>query len=109
MQAAACVMVPAGRGSIVNISSIDGVVGMPGFSAYVACKWAVRGMTKTAALELGPHGVRCNSIHPGFIETDMFSGGGRSSHEAHERMAQSVPLRFTGGPTRSPRSTYSRG
>src|SRR5438874_3613856 len=58
-------------GSIVNISSIDGMVGVAGMTSYVASKFAVRGMTRSAALELGPRGIRVNSIHPGVIETPL--------------------------------------
>jgi 3alpha(or 20beta)-hydroxysteroid dehydrogenase len=59
------------RGSIVNISSVDGLRGVNGVAAYSASKWAVRGLTKAAALEFGPHGVRVNSIHPGGVDTSM--------------------------------------
>lgn len=58
-------------GSIVNISSVDGMTGMAFTIAYVASKWAVRGMTKTAALELGQFGIRVNSIHPGGVDTPL--------------------------------------
>ncbi len=64
-------MTAAGGGSILNISSIDGLIGMNNLLGYVASKWAVRGMTKVAAMELGTRGIRVNSIHPGFILTGM--------------------------------------
>ena len=76
MKAAAQVIGASGGGSIVNISSIDGIVGMPGMAGYVSSKFAVRGMTKVAALELAPLGIRCNSVHPGYIDTPMLRGGG---------------------------------
>jgi 3alpha(or 20beta)-hydroxysteroid dehydrogenase len=71
MQAAARPMTAARSGSIINISSIAGLRSSGSGFAYGASKWAVRGMTKTAARELGPYGVRVNSIHPGLIETAM--------------------------------------
>jgi 3alpha(or 20beta)-hydroxysteroid dehydrogenase len=58
-------------GSIVNISSIDGLVGVAGMTSYAAAKFAVTGMTRSAALELGPRGIRVNSIHPGVIASPM--------------------------------------
>jgi 3alpha(or 20beta)-hydroxysteroid dehydrogenase len=64
----------AGGGSIVNISSVAGIVGFPGFLGYVASKWAIRGMTKAAALELAGDGIRVNSVHPGVIDTEMTKG-----------------------------------
>ena len=61
----------SGGGAIVNISSISGMWGTPFAASYVASKWATRGLTKTAALELGRDGVRVNSIHPGGVKTPM--------------------------------------
>ncbi|WP_430782591.1 glucose 1-dehydrogenase [Actinoplanes sp. G11-F43] len=64
-------MSAAGRGSIVNISSIEGFAGAAGLSAYSASKFAVRGLTRSAAQELGPLGIRVNSVHPGGVMTSM--------------------------------------
>lgn len=65
----------AGQGSIVNISSIDGLQAKNSLVAYGSTKWAVRGMTKNAALELGPYNIRVNSVHPGGIWTAMHGAG----------------------------------
>src|SRR5579864_352279 len=75
MRAVAPQMISQRSGSIINISSIGGMRGSGVCFAYGATKWAVRGMTKGAAQELGPHGIRVNSIHPGIIDTPMMRDG----------------------------------
>lgn len=71
MHAAAPAIARAGGGSIVNISSVNGQFGQAFGLPYCAAKFAVRGMTKVAALELGSSGIRVNSIHPGAVDTPM--------------------------------------
>jgi len=66
-------MTRAGGGSIVNVSSVEGLGGMPYLVAYTASKFAIRGMTKVAAMELGDKGIRVNSVHPGAVDTRMVS------------------------------------
>jgi len=74
MKSCAPALIESGNGSIINISSVAGMRASVGSFAYGASKWAVRGMTKTAAVELARKGVRVNSIHPGVIETPMLDG-----------------------------------
>jgi 3alpha(or 20beta)-hydroxysteroid dehydrogenase len=78
------------RGSIVNISSIAGLKGSAGFSAYNASKFAVRGMTKSAARELASHGIRVNSVHPGIINTEMLAT--LDELGIRERVGTQIPL-----------------
>ncbi|MEI7056701.1 glucose 1-dehydrogenase [Nocardioides sp. CCNWLW239] len=79
----------AGTGSIVNISSIGGIIAFSRILGYVASKWAVRGMTKTAAQEFGPLGVRVNSVHPGVVSSEMTVTSDRSHGMAdHQPLAR---------------------
>jgi 3alpha(or 20beta)-hydroxysteroid dehydrogenase len=75
----------AGGGSIVNISSNAGMLGTKGALAYVTSKWAMRGMTKAAAAELGQYGIRVNSIHPGAVATPLLMGDGLTEETFVER------------------------
>jgi NAD(P)-dependent dehydrogenase (short-subunit alcohol dehydrogenase family) len=91
------VMLPQGRGSIVNVSSVAGHRGFAGASVYVASKHAVEGLTKSAALEAAGSGVRVNIIAPGPIETgmlDRFTG----TEERKAGLVGRVPLQRAGGP-----------
>ena len=81
----------AGGGSIVNIASTAGLQGYANLGAYVASKWGLRGVTKTAALELGPHNIRVNLIHPGPIRTPMIAGLG-------DGLAAAQPIARVGEP-----------
>lgn len=84
-----------GTGSIVNISSVDGLRGVNGLSAYVASKWAVRGFTKSLAYELGPAGIRVNSVHPGGVDTTLGNPLGRTGDELQVPY-RGVPLQRIG-------------
>ena len=89
-------------GSIINISSIEGIIGDPKLIAYNASKGAVRLMTKSAALHCtqAGYGVRVNSIHPGFIETPMVAEGvaamGDAAEEFHQRILAAIPMGHLG-------------
>lgn len=116
MRTAARAMIEAGNGgSIINTSSIAGLEGGFGATAYGATKWAVTGMTKTVAKELGKHGIRVNSIHPGAIVTDMISD---MVSGQEEKLISRQPLKRLGTPSdvaemalflASDRSSYCTG
>jgi 3alpha(or 20beta)-hydroxysteroid dehydrogenase len=92
MKAVTETMVDQGSGSIVNISSVAGLRGNAGTVAYTASKFAVRGMTKVAAAELGAFGIRVNSVHPGIIDTAMLGQiRGLAGDEAVEAMRENIP------------------
>jgi 3alpha(or 20beta)-hydroxysteroid dehydrogenase len=84
----------SGGGSIVNVSSLAGLVGYHGIG-YTASKWALRGISRAASMELGPRGIRVNTICPGFIETPMTASAPPSFREAS---IEAIPLHRTGLP-----------
>jgi 3alpha(or 20beta)-hydroxysteroid dehydrogenase len=88
-------LMSATGGSIINTSSVDGMTGMFGVVAYVASKFAVRGMTKTAALELGQLGIRVNSIHPGGVDTPMLHPEGLEAFDL-QKVFTRVPMQRVG-------------
>ena len=96
MRAVVPTMKANGGGSIINASSVEGLAGMAGCTAYAATKWAIRGMTKCAAMELGGRGIRVNSVHPGMIDTPMTRVHGGDA--AMEFGASKVPMRRVGYP-----------
>jgi 3alpha(or 20beta)-hydroxysteroid dehydrogenase len=108
----------AGGGSIVNVSSVEGLGGMPYLAAYTASKFAVRGMTKAAAMELGGFGIRVNSVHPGVIDTEMVREAAGGAEVDMSRVGKRVALRRVGRPEEianlqvflaSDESSYSTG
>ena len=98
MRACAPLMIAGGGGSIVNISSIDGLAGVARMGSYVASKFAVTGMTKTAALEWGRHGIRVNSVHPGVIASPMVDQAPPAVRERLDAMMARQPITRMGRP-----------
>lgn len=90
-------MIARGKGSIVNISSVDGMKGANSLVAYASSKWGVRGLTKVAAMELGHKGVRVNSVHPGGVDTIMSNHDNRPRTEV-DKAYTNVPMQRIGGP-----------
>jgi 3alpha(or 20beta)-hydroxysteroid dehydrogenase len=91
-----CAPVMGDGASIINVSSIDGLVGQAGGIAYVASKFAVRGMSKSAALELASRGIRVNSLHPGLVHTPMTGQPGDSP--LRDAVIRQIPLGRGGRP-----------
>ncbi|MBW2400288.1 MAG: SDR family oxidoreductase, partial [Deltaproteobacteria bacterium] len=117
IQAAIEPMRDAGGGSIVNISSVNGFVGVPNHAAYTTSKFGSRGLTKAAAVELGPLGIRVNSIHPGVIDT-QFNDIPELEDIDWESITAGLPLGRSGSPLEiarlaaflcSDESSYSTG
>lgn len=80
------------RGSIVNISSMAGLMGLPNAAGYVATKTAVIGLTRSIAVDAGAHGIRCNAVCPGFIDTQMTREVLRGDPERGERILERIPV-----------------
>jgi 3alpha(or 20beta)-hydroxysteroid dehydrogenase len=102
-------------GTIVNVASVDGLIGVPMLSAYCASKFAVVGMTRVAAIELGPDNIRVNAICPGVVATAMISG---LPQRVEDALLDQIPLRRFGEPAEiaalalfltSPESSYCTG
>jgi len=85
-------MLKQGSGAIVNTASVAGLIGLPGFSAYVAAKHGVNGLTKTAALEYAKAGIRVNAVCPGAIRTPMFERGIRDNPGMEEQIVAAEPI-----------------
>lgn len=87
-----------GRGSVINLSSVAGLVGLSGHTNYGASKGAVRTMTKDAAMELADAGVRVNSVHPAYIDTQMADYGAEAQEASKEELAAMHPIGHMGEP-----------
>jgi 3alpha(or 20beta)-hydroxysteroid dehydrogenase len=111
MRAAGGAMRTAGGGSIINVGSVDGTQGTPGTTAYAATKWALRGMTKVAAAELGPLGIRVNIVNPGGIVTPMTSltTVPGMTFRPVDQIVSYWPLRRMGDPTEVARAAVFLG
>jgi 3alpha(or 20beta)-hydroxysteroid dehydrogenase len=90
-------MVKRGKGSIVNISSVDGMRGSNALAAYASSKWGLRGLTRVAAMELGHKGVRVNSVHPGGIDTKMGNPMDASRKDL-DKLYTMIPAQRVGDP-----------
>ena len=91
-------MKEAGCGSIINVSSIDGLHSQAGLSAYSSTKWALRGLTRASAIELGQYNIRVNTVHPGGIFTDMGGKGLISEEDINTSVYSEFPIPRVGQP-----------
>jgi 3alpha(or 20beta)-hydroxysteroid dehydrogenase len=98
MRAVIPTMAAAGGGSIVNISSIDGLVGVAGMASYAGAKHAVTGLTRSVALETGRQGIRVNSVHPGVIGTPLVLDAGDQVQERLAKALEHQPIHRYGRP-----------
>jgi len=94
---AAALMQCHGSGSIINISSVAGLIGVPTNGAYAATKGGIRAFSKCAAIELAATGVRVNSVHPGFITTDIQIAAKKSMGDDYQHMLEKAPMKRSGG------------
>lgn len=92
------VMIPQGKGSIIHISSMAALYGLPKVIAYTASKSAIEGMTKAMAAELSPKGIRINAIAPGFIATDMSAKALNNDPERKQKVMSRTPMGYLGQP-----------
>lgn len=97
-RAAILAMRARGGGSIVNISSIDGLTGMATLASYSAAKFAVTGLTRTAAIEAGKDNVRVNAVHPGFIATPLLLSAPAERLEEYAQSVAPQPIARLGRP-----------
>ena len=98
LRAAKSALAATGNASIVNVSSIDGLVGVLGMTSYSASKFAVTGMTRSASIELGPLGIRVNSIHPGVIASPMVREVSGEIQARLDRLMAQQPIARMGEP-----------
>jgi 3alpha(or 20beta)-hydroxysteroid dehydrogenase len=96
MKSALPSMRKTGAGSIINVSSIGGLIGIPNAVGYNASKFAVRGMTKTAAHEFAQYGIRVNSVHPGSVDTPMINQV--DNRALVDVVNQTIPMKRIGRP-----------
>lgn len=93
MRAVLGAMIDGGGGSIINISSAAAFKGLPGQIAYSTTKWALRGMTKSAASDLAPYAIRVNSVHPGLIDTPMLEAASKEQMDFYSSL---IPMKRPG-------------